>query len=143
MNSNGTDEPTKDLTENLSDRQLLLLLLERITGIDERATNDWQSLSQLLERVTGIDERVAGLEVAVEERKLETRPLWARLDGQVTQMIAKLLAIEEEQARMREEQRRMRFEIGTFSEDLRNERLARFYLVERMNAMESSQDSQQ
>jgi len=128
-NDNGTSDPTKDLTENLSDRQLLLLLLES-------ATEDRQLLSQLLERT-------ARLEAAEEDRKLETRPLWARLDGQVTQMLAKLMAIEEEQGRMREEQQRMRFEISGFSEDLRNERLARFYLAERMNTLERAQPSQQ
>ncbi len=115
MNGNETTDPTKGLTEDLSDRQLLLLLLERVTSIDER---------------------VARLEAAEEDRKLETRPLWARLDGQVTQMMARLLAIEDEQ-------RRMRHEIGLFREDLRNERMERSYLGARVDAIERSQPSQQ
>ena len=47
MDDNETENTTKDLTENLSDRQLLLLLSERVTR----------------------------LEAAEEERKRETRPL--------------------------------------------------------------------
>lgn len=129
MNENGANEPTKDLTENLSDRQVLLLLLERVTGIDERGSNDRQMLSQLLERV-------AHLEAAEEDRKRETRPLWQRLDGQMTQMLARLLAIEDEQ-------RRMRHEMGLFREDLRNERMERSYIGARVDALERSQPSQQ
>lgn len=74
-NNNGTDESTKDLTEDLSDRQLLLLLVER----------------------------VGRLEAAEEDRKRETRPLWERLDGQIGQMIVRLANIEDEQRRMRHE----------------------------------------
>lgn len=120
MNNNGTNDSTKDLTENLSDRQLLLLLLERVTGIDNH--------------VAGIDERVAHLEKAEEDRKVETRPLWQRLDGQMTQMLARLLAIEDEQ-------RRMRHEMGLFREDLRNERMERSYLGARIDALERTQTS--
>ncbi len=115
MNNNGTNDSTKDLTEDLSDRQLLLLLLERVTGIDER---------------------VAHLEKAEEDRKVETRPLWQRLDGQMTQMLARLLAIEDEQ-------RRMRHEMGLFREDLHNERIERSYLSARVDAVERSQTPQQ
>ena len=122
MNSDETNDPTRELTENLSDRQLLLLLLER-------GTEDRQLLTQLLERV-------ARLEAAEEDRKLETRPLWARLDGQVTQMMARLLAIEDEQ-------RRIRHEIRLFREDLHNERMERSYLDARVDALERSQESQQ
>ena len=122
MNHNGTDEPTKDLTENLSDRQLLLLLLERVTDINER---------------------VARLEKVEEDRKLETRPLWARLDGQMTMVLARLSAIEEEQGLLKEEQRRMRIEMGLFREDLHSELMERGYLAERVRELESSQPSQQ
>lgn len=122
MNHNGTDEPTKDLTENLSDRQLLLLLLERVTDINER---------------------VARLEKVEEDRKLETRPLWARLDGQMTMVLARLSAIEEEQGLLKEEQRRMRIEMGLFREDLHSERMERGYLAERVRELERSQPSQQ
>src|ERR1051326_1029482 len=113
MNSDETNDPTRDSTENLSDRQLLLLLLER-------GTEDRRLLTQLLERVTR-------LETAEEDRKLETRPLWQRLDGQVTQMLARLLAIEDEQ-------RRTRHQIGLFREDLQNERMERSYLGARVDA---------
>ena len=47
MGDNGTNESTKDLTEHLSDRQLLLFVQERVTR----------------------------LEAAEEERQKETRPL--------------------------------------------------------------------
>ncbi len=122
MNGNETNDPTRDLTEGLSDRQLLLLLLERVTGIDER---------------------VARLEKAEEDRKLETRPLWARLDGQMTMVLARLSAIEEEQARTREEQRRMRAEIKGFREDLDSERRERFYIDERITELERAQQPPQ
>jgi chromosome segregation ATPase len=122
MNGNETNDPTGDLTEGLSDRQLLLLLLERVTGINER---------------------VARLEKAEEDRKLETRPLWARLDGQMTMVLARLSAIEEEQARTREEQRRMRAEIKGFREDLDSERRERFYMDERITELERAQQPPQ
>jgi chromosome segregation ATPase len=129
MNNNGTDEPTKDLTEDLSDRQLLLLLLERVTDVNER---------------------VARLEKAEVDRKLETRPLWARLDGQMTTVMAqlssieaRLSAVEAEQARMRDEQRRMRTEIKLFREDLDGERRERFYMDERITELERAQQPPQ
>lgn len=118
MNGNGTEEPTNDLTNDLSDRQLLLLVLERVTKIEERVTR---------------------LEVAEEDRKRETRPLWERLNTQIaqlneqmTQVLARLSAIEEEQ-------RRMRHDITMFREDLRNERLERLYLAERVTALDRGQ----
>lgn len=106
MSDNGTNEPTKDMTENLSDRQLLLLVLER----------------------------VGRLEAAEEERKKETRPLWERLEGQMTQVLVRLTNIEDEQ-------RRMRHEMGLFREDLQNERMERSYLAARVTALEKSQAS--
>ncbi|MDQ3011833.1 MAG: hypothetical protein M3X11_14130 [Acidobacteriota bacterium] len=122
------------MTENLSDRQLLLL-----------------------ERVTGIDERVARPEKAEEDRKLETRPLWARLDGQMTTVIAQLStnearlsavetqlsAVEAEQVRMRDEQRRMRAEIRGFREDRQGKRRERFYMDERITELERAQQPPQ
>lgn len=129
MNGNETNDPTRDLTEGLSDRQLLLLLLERVTDINER---------------------VARLEKAEEDRKLETRPLWARLDGQMTTVLAqlstidtRLSAVEAEQARMRDEQRRMRAEISLFREDLHSERRERFYMNERITELERAQQPPQ
>lgn len=115
MGDNGTNESTKDLTGNLSDRQLLLLLLERVTSIDERVTN--------------LDERVARLEKAEEDRKLETRPLWERLEGQMTQVLVRLTNIEDEQ-------RRTRLGIGVLREDPYQEKLQRGYLAERVTEIE-------
>jgi len=120
MNTNGNEDTTKDLTDDLSDRQLLLLVLERVKGIDER---------------------VIRLEAAEENRKKETRPLWERLDGQITQILVRISAVEARLSTIEEEQRRVRHEIGLFRKDLHNERMERSYLDERLNALEHPQAS--
>ena len=101
MNENGTEEPTKDLTEDLSDRQLLLALLER----------------------------VARLEAAEEERARETRPLWQRLDGQLTTLLADMQDV-------KGDMKLARREIGLLREDIRNERMERAALAERVSDLE-------
>lgn len=106
--SNGTDDPTKELTANLSDRQLLLMMLERLIR----------------------------LEAAEEVRKKETRPLWERLEGQMTQLSVKLTTIEERLTGIEAEQRRMRIEIGLLREDLYQKKIQRGYLAERVTDLE-------
>jgi septal ring factor EnvC (AmiA/AmiB activator) len=118
MNGDLTNEPTKDLTENLSDRQLLVLLLERVTAIGAR---------------------VARLEQAEEDRQRETRPLWERLEGQMAQVFVKFAAIEERLTAIENEQRRMRIEIGLLREDLYQEKMQRGYLAERVTDLENQQ----
>jgi septal ring factor EnvC (AmiA/AmiB activator) len=113
MNNNGNEDTTKDLTDDLSDRQLLLLVLERVIR----------------------------LEAAEEERKKETRPLWDRLEGQMTQVFVRFSAIETRLTAIEEEQKRVRHEIGLFRKDLYNERLERSYLEERVSVLEQAQAS--
>jgi hypothetical protein len=100
MRTELTNQP-KGLTEDLSDRQLLLLLFDR----------------------------VARLEASAEDRARETRPLWQRLDGQVTGLIAGVQDL-------KGEIKLIRREIGLMREDIRNERLERVALAERVADLE-------
>ncbi|MGH9841941.1 MAG: hypothetical protein ACREEM_24560 [Blastocatellia bacterium] len=74
-------------------------------------------------------ERIARLEAVEEERARETRPLWQRLDGQVTTLLADMHDV-------KENMKLARREIGLLREDIRNERMERAALAERVTDLE-------
>ncbi|MGH9835975.1 MAG: hypothetical protein ACREBD_05545 [Blastocatellia bacterium] len=83
------EENTKDLTQ---DEKLDLILAEiRVMKSDIR----------------GLDARLTSLETKVEDRLLDTRPLWEVISARTEMIVERVTRIEEQNARMQETMRQM------------------------------------
>ena len=94
---NLTEGTTKDLTENLSDRQLLLLLLERVNGLDAR--------------MTGLESDMLEVKNWIADRSRDTRP---KLDA----ILAEIVAANQRGQRLETDMQRMQADMQRMQADM-------------------------
>ena len=109
-----------DLTQNLPSSQngTLAQILTTVQNLSTKIESLEQRFGNLEQRFSGLEQRFGALEQKVEERLYDTRPLWEKVQADITRLQEGQDALRSEVHEMNKEQRNMGRKLSVLNDGL-------------------------